>query len=183
MRDIKEIQFRFPTLYEVLGDIYIDSLKSEQGALAKRATINPFFRILFCTSNISQSDFVEYCFKEALDKSSISIERLKRFREEKQHVNMQNYINEIVTLKPAFTHGEFLDETNNGVTPDFLAKISDCEVVFECVSVNESSTTEKQRNSEIEILKTLKNSTRSGKKIILMEVFLPQSMNNHLMAM
>jgi hypothetical protein len=150
MRDIKEIQSRFPTLYEVLGDKYVDSLKSEQGALAKRATINPFFSILYSTSNTPQSDFVEYCFKEALDKNSISIERLKRFREEKQHVNMQNYINEIVTLKPAFTHGEFLDETNNGVTPDFLAKVSDCEVVFECVSVNESSDSEKQRNKDIQ---------------------------------
>jgi hypothetical protein len=149
MRDIIEIQSRFPTLYEILGETYIESLKSEQGALSKRATINPFFTILYCTSNNQQSDLIESCFKDALDKKSISIERLKRFRDEKQHVNLQNFINEIVTLKPVFAIGGFLDEMNNGVTPDFLAKLSELEIVFECVSVNESSDSEKQRNKEI----------------------------------
>lgn len=149
MRDLTEIQSKFPTLYEVLGETYIESLKSEQGALLKRATINPFFTILYCTSNNQRSNFIESCFKDALDKKSISLERIKRFRDEKQHVNMQNFINEVVTLQPLFAMGEFLDETNDGVTPDFLAKISESEVVFECVSVNEAADSEKQRNKDI----------------------------------
>lgn len=150
MRDIKEIQSRFPILYEMLGETYIESLKSEQGALSNRATINPFFTILYCTSNDQESNFIESCFKDALHEKSISLDRLKRFRQEKSHVNMQNFINEIVMLNPVFTIGEFLDETNNGVTPDFLAKLSGVEIVFECVSVNESADSEKQRNKDIQ---------------------------------
>lgn len=150
MRDIKEIQSRFPILHEILGETYIESLKSEQGALSNRATINPFFTILYCTSNDQESDFIESCFQDALDQKSISFDRLKRFRHEKSHVNLQNFINEIVMLNPVFTIGEFLDETNESTTPDFLAKLSEVEIVFECVSVNESADSEKQRNKDIE---------------------------------
>lgn len=149
MRDKEEIKVNYPTLYDVLGDSYIDALKSEQGALSERATINPFFNILYNTSNNQESEFIESCFKNALDNNSISLERLRRFRGEKKHVNIQNFINEIVALQPAFTLGAFLDETNEGVTPDFLANISESEVVFECVSVNEASDSEKQKNKDI----------------------------------
>lgn len=154
MRDLTEIHSNFPTLYKVLGEVYIELLKSEQGALSKRATINPFFTILYCTTNIQQSDFIESCFKDALDKKSITLERLKRFRDEKKHVNIQNFINEIVTLHPAFDIGAFLNETNDSVTPDFLAKSGDFEIVFECVSVNEAENSEKKRNREIIETKT-----------------------------
>ena len=149
MRDLTEIQSKFPTLYEVLGETYIEALKSEQGALSQRATINPFFTILYCTSNNQKSNFIESCFKDAIDKKAISLDRLKRFRDEKQHVNMQNFINEVVMLLPVFSIGGFLDETNDGVTPDFLAKSGDSEIVFECVSVNEAEESKKKRNKDI----------------------------------
>lgn len=150
MRQIDEIKSKFPTLYEVLGELYVDSLKCEQGALAKRATINPFFSILYCTSEEQKSLLVEECFRYALERKIVSLDRLKRFKEEKKHVNIQNFINEITMLRPVFSYGNFLDESNNGVTPDFLAKILDCEVVFECISVNEAAESEKQRNLDVQ---------------------------------
>jgi len=150
MRDMEEIKSKFPTLFEMLGDEYVESLKSEQGALAKRATINPFFSILYNTSDETENDYIEHCFRDAIDKNCISMERLQRFKDEKNHINLQNFINEIVAMQPAFEFGNFLDETNDGVTPDFLASIDQNQVVFECVSVNEAADSKKQRNKSIE---------------------------------
>jgi hypothetical protein len=150
MRDMEEIKSKFPTLFEMLGEKYIESLKSEQGALAKRATINPFFSILYGASNEKESDYIEFCFKDAVSKNSISMERLRRFKDEKKNVNLQNFINEIVVMQPVFEFGSFLDETNEGVTPDFLASLGETQVIFECVSVNETGDSEKQKNKAIE---------------------------------
>ncbi len=52
-------------------------------------------------------------------------------------------------LQPIFEIGAFLDETNEGVTPDFLAESGESKIVFECVSVNEAADSEKQRNIDI----------------------------------
>ncbi len=150
MRDMEEIKSSFPTLFEMLGDEYVESLKSEQGALAKRATINPFFSILYSTSNETESDYIERCFRDAVNKNCISMERLKRFKDEIKNVNLQNFINEIVVMQPAFEFGRFLDETNDGVTPDFLASLDENQIAFECVSVNEAADSEKQKNKSIE---------------------------------
>ncbi|MFA6063727.1 MAG: hypothetical protein WC736_14155 [Gallionella sp.] len=149
MRDAKEIQSKFPTLWHVLGEKYIESLKSEQGALAKRATINPFFAILYEPNNTRESEILEQCFKSALENNTISVDRLKRFRDEKQHTNIQNFINELLTLSPVFDAGHFLDETNEGVTPDFIAEINGTSIVFECVSVNEAGDVIKEKNRNI----------------------------------
>lgn len=142
MKSVKEIEQEFPTLFEVLGSEYIEELKKEQGALAKRATINPFFRILYMGDELG----IEECFSQAIKKKTISLDRLKRFRDEKKNVNIQNFINELHVLNPIFDNGKFLDETDVAVSPDFLAKIKGVDVVFECVSVNEAAESEKQRN-------------------------------------
>ncbi|WP_155984449.1 MULTISPECIES: hypothetical protein [unclassified Thioalkalivibrio] len=142
MKSIEEIKDQFPTLSEVLGETYIEKLKSEQGALARRATINPFFKILF----INDKDDIEGLFSQAIEKKAISLERLKRFRDERNNVNIQNFLNEFMVLKPMMDSGNFLDESNNNTTPDFLGVINNEEIVFECVSVNESQDSQKQRN-------------------------------------
>ncbi len=36
MRGMDEIKTRFPMLFEILGEEYVEALKSEQGSLAKR---------------------------------------------------------------------------------------------------------------------------------------------------
>lgn len=150
MRNKEDIKVNYPTLYNMLGDSYINKLESEQGALSERATINPFFNILYDTSNNQESELIESCFKEALNSNSISLEKLRRrFRNENNHVNIRNFINEIVALRPTFIHGKFLVETGESVMPDFLANISESEVVFECVSVNEAANSKKQRNKDI----------------------------------
>lgn len=149
MREVQEIQTKFPTLWHVLGEEYVEFLKSEQGALAKRATINPFFAILYEPNNIRESEMLEQCFKSALENNSISVDRLKKFRNEKQHTNIQNFINELVTLSPVFDVGHFLDETNEGATPDFIAEINGTSIVFECVSVNEAEGAIKEKNRNI----------------------------------
>jgi hypothetical protein len=102
MRSIDDIKIKFPTLYDILGLPYIEELKNEQGALANRATINPFFSILYNSTDKELSDYIEKCFTQAVDKKAISLERLKRFRDEKQHVNIQNFINEITMLQPLY---------------------------------------------------------------------------------
>ncbi|MFA6902719.1 MAG: hypothetical protein WC236_06535 [Gallionellaceae bacterium] len=149
MRDVQEIQSKFPTLWHILGEEYVESLKSEQGALAKRATINPFFAILYEPNNTRASEMLEQCFKSALENNSISVDRLKRFRVDKQHANIQNFINEVSTLSPVFDAGYFLDESNEGATPDFIAEINGTNIVFECVSVNEAGDTIKEKNKNI----------------------------------
>ena len=150
MRTISEIKTKFPTIYEILGSTYIEALKNEQGALAKRATINPFFSILYVTTDEEKNNYVERCFSEVIEKNSITLDRLQRFRDEKQHVNIQNFINEITMLRPLFGDGKFLVESNIGVTPDFVATLLNFDTVFECVSVNEDKGSQKQRNIDIQ---------------------------------
>ena len=162
MKSIEEIKKNYPTIYSILGESYIEKLKGEQGALAKRATINPFFEILY----MNDKNGIESVFSKAVSANAISIERLKRFREEKDNINIQNFINEITVLTPMLESGSFLDETNEKVTPDFLGQINGEEVVFECVSVNESNNSQKQRNLDVkntqEQLKKWKKTNPNG---------------------
>ena len=53
-------------------------------------------------------------------------------------------------LRPLFDVGNFLIESNMGVTPDFVATLMNLDIVFECVSVNEDKSSQKQRNIDIQ---------------------------------
>jgi hypothetical protein len=70
------------------------------------------------------------------------------------------------------SQGNFLVETNIGVTPDFVARIANLEIVFECVSINEDKGSEKQRNINIQDtnskLKEWKKKNQSGKVFLTM---------------
>ncbi len=153
MREINEIESKFPILFDLLGDEYIEKLKLEQGALSRKATINPLFEILYMNNKFD----LESLIRKALDNKAIDKERLKRFKNEKDNVNIQNFINELHMLEPMYSYGNFLLEDNENSTPDFCATINGKNIAFECVSVNEHRDCTKQKNLDnVKINKDIK---------------------------
>src|SRR5215813_1711967 len=148
MKTLTEIQQDFPTLYAILGEDYISALKSEQGALAIRATINPFFTILYSGSNTDYSVKVESVFRNIVEKNVMPIERLIKFTRDKNPVNIQNFLNETIALYPLIGHGIFIDEGDEK-TPDFVASICGSDVALECVSVNADAQETKDKHEFI----------------------------------
>lgn len=141
MSELKVIENKFPILFKILGEDYIIELKSEEFSLIERTTQNPLFKIIYKDNGFD----LEGLIRKALENNAICEKILKRFKDEKDNTNIQNFINEFHILEPMYSYGEFLLEDNKKSTPDFCAKFNGKDVAFECVSINENNEFSKKK--------------------------------------
>ncbi len=142
------------TLYQIvtliLGPKYVYALADRALKTDNMKWINPCFYFFYCDSYPRWSKEIESSFRSALIFRAIKWFELRELKKQ-NGTGIDDFINEITSLKPIHRVGRYLptSKIQGDKTPDFLAKIKNKKVVFECVSINDGGNTVKQYESSL----------------------------------
>lgn len=158
---------RYPVVTLILGPKYVYALADRALKTNGKKWINPCFYFFYCDSYLKWSKGIESSFRSALCSRSIKWFELRKLKIQ-NNIGINNFINEITSLKPIHSVGRYLpvSKIQGEKTPDFLANIKEKDVVFECVSINDGENTVKQYESQLkevdEEFKTWKIINKNG---------------------